>query len=162
VLPPINLGPPLSGPVRPLGLALPRFRLEAPVVSEPVASGGSLGVPDNPLTVGWWSAGPEPGAPAGTAVIDGHVDSATRGVGALVHLQDLVPGDQLAVMAQGGSEMFTVDAVRQYPKSNLVSAKVFDQAVGGRLAIVTCGGPFDSASHTYRDNVVVFATPTVR
>lgn len=157
---PVDPGPLLSGPVRPLQLIIPRFHVDAPVTPELVSAQGSLGVPDDPKTVGWWAAGPEPGSAAGTSVIDGHVDTATRGAGALIHLQDLVPGDQLAVRAAGGSERFRVDAVRQYPKTTIGSAKVFDQGVGGRLAVVTCGGPFDSATHAYRDNVVVFATPT--
>jgi hypothetical protein len=30
---------------------------------------------------------------------------------------------------------------------------------GPRLVIMTCGGPFDSATHHYDDNVVVYASP---
>ncbi|MDQ6783653.1 MAG: class F sortase [Actinomycetota bacterium] len=107
VAPLFDLGRRLSGPVRPVGLVIPRFHVEAPVVTEPVSAGGSLGVPDDPMTLGWWSGGPEPGAPEGTSVIDGHVDSANRGRGALVRLQGLSPGDPLAgsCRALGGGDL---------------------------------------------------------
>lgn len=155
-------GPLVSGPVRPVRLVVPAAGVDAPVAAEPVSATGSLGVPDDPATLGWWAAGPMPGAAKGTAVIDGHVDSAAYGPGALSRLGDVVPGQQLAVTGAAGSEVFTVDAVRQFSKSSLASAGVFDQRIGGRLVIVTCGGPFDAATHTYRDNVVVYATPATR
>lgn len=149
----------MSGPIRPVRLVVPAAAVDAPVVTEPVSRAGSLGVPDDPAMLGWWAAGPEPGAVKGTAVIDGHVDAEGYGPGALFRLGHVMPGEQLAVTGTAGSEVFTVDAVRQFSKASLASAGVFDQKVGGRLVIVTCGGPFDAATHTYRDNIVVYATP---
>ncbi|MDQ2729931.1 MAG: class F sortase [Actinomycetota bacterium] len=141
-------------------LVVPAAGVEAPVVAELVSRAGSLGVPDDPAVLGWWAAGPEPGSVRGTAVIDGHVDSEGYGLGALFRLGHVTPGQTLAVTGTAGSEVFTVDAVRQFTKASLHSAGVFDQKVGGRLVVVTCGGPFDAATHTYRDNIVVYATPS--
>jgi hypothetical protein len=39
-------------------------------------------------------------------------------------------------------------------------ASVFSGKVGGRLALVTCGGPFDSATGHYEDNIVAYAVPS--
>jgi hypothetical protein len=38
--------------------------------------------------------------------------------------------------------------------------KIFDQHAPGRLAIVTCGGPFDASTGNYEDNIVAFAVRT--
>jgi hypothetical protein len=37
---------------------------------------------------------------------------------------------------------------------------LFDTAGPPRLALVTCGGPFDSATGHYLDNIIVWAVPT--
>ncbi len=149
----------MSGPIRPVRLIVPAAGVDAPVVTVPVSRAGSLGVPDDPAILGWWAGGPEPGSARGTAVIDGHVDSEGYGLGALFRVGHVAPGQTLAVTGTAGSEVFTVDAVRQLSKASLSAAGVFDQKVGGRLVVVTCGGPFDTVTHTYRDNIVVYATP---
>lgn len=154
-------GPLVSGPIRPERVVVPAAGVDAAVTQVTVSSDGQLGVPDDPRTLGWWAAGPEPGSARGSAVIDGHVDSAARGIGALFRMGKVSPGQQLAVVAREGSEVFTIDAVRQLTKKSLVSSGALDQGIGGRLVIITCGGRFDPATHAYRDNVVVFATPVV-
>jgi hypothetical protein len=124
-----------------------------------VDASGSLGVPTNPAILGWWAAGPPLGAPRGTAVIDGHVDTAVDGPGALFNLRRLHPGDQIIVAGTGKTEHFQLVALREYPKASLPSSGVFDQTVAGRLAIVTCGGPFNAKTRHYRDNIVAYAIP---
>jgi hypothetical protein len=37
--------------------------------------------------------------------------------------------------------------------------QIFDQSSVGRLAIVTCGGPFDASTGNYLDNIVAYAVP---
>jgi hypothetical protein len=51
-----------------------------------------------------------------------------------------------------------VAAVRTYAKGDL-PADVFDQAGAPRLVLISCGGPFDRARRSYRDNVVVYGVP---
>ncbi|MDQ6782494.1 MAG: class F sortase [Actinomycetota bacterium] len=154
-------GPLVKGPIRPIRVVVPSAGVDAAVLHETVSGNGQLGVPDDPQMVGWWARGPEPGSARGTAVIDGHVDSATRGIGALSKMSRVTPGQQLAVIGSEGSEIFRIDAVRQLSKTSLVSSGALDQSVGDRLVIITCGGSFNPTIHAYRDNVVVYATPVV-
>lgn len=139
-------------------LVIPRLAVDAAVMPMSVGPDRSLGVPANPDVLGWWRDGASPGQPAGSVVIDGHVDSARSGPGALFRLQTLVPGDLVTVSGPGGVARYIVAARRQYPKATL-PASVFDQLVGARLVLVTCGGPFDARTRHYADNVVVFARP---
>jgi hypothetical protein len=76
----------------------------------------------------------------------------------------LNPGDAVYVFgkqnAQARHEVkFRVTGVRTYHKKHLPYKEIFDQKSVGRIAIVTCGGPFDAATGSYLDNIVVFAVP---
>lgn len=139
-------------------LVIARLAVDAAVIPMSVGPDRSLGVPDNPALLGWWRGGAWPGQPAGSVVVDGHVDSARSGPGALFRLRTLVPGDLVTLSGQGGSVRYVVAARRQYPKATL-PASTFDQHVGARLVLVTCGGRFDARTRHYADNVVVFARP---
>lgn len=147
------------GPLRPISLQIPSVGVNASVVPVAVGQGGALGVPQDPSQVGWWETGPPPGAPSGTAVIDGHVDSAATGPGALFELRNLQLGAAITIEEPHGPTRFRVDALREYSKATLPWQQVFSQTTGSRLVIVTCGGAFDSATQHYADNIVVYATP---
>jgi hypothetical protein len=156
--------PPVSGPAAlaapPVRLRLPRLDIDAPVLPVSVGVDGLLGVPDNPRQLGWWSGSARPGMPSGSVVIDGHVDSAALGLGALFRLRETRPGDEVVLMnAAGGSNRYTVMARRSYAKTSLPVAEVFARDVGPRLVLLTCGGRFDETTRHYTDNVVVYAIP---
>ena len=141
-------------------LALPRLGVDAPVQAVGVGPDRLLAVPDDPRTLGWWRGGATPGDAAGSVVVDGHVDSAERGPGALFHLSRARPGDRVSVTGRDGHRTgYTVVAVRRYPKTTLPAAEVFAQDVQPRLVLVTCGGSFDARTRHYADNVVVYAVP---
>ena len=146
----------------PQQLVLPRFGVRADVL--PVTStDGTLAVPENPQQVGWWTGSALPGSATGTTVIDGHIDSATAGVGALIHLSDLAPGDRVSIVGSGGRTLdYDVVARRVYVKNAGLPSSLFTRAGPKRLLLISCGGPFDSARGSYEDNIVVFATPTAR
>ena len=144
----------------PVHLRLPRLRIDAPVLPVSVGADGLLGVPDNPRQLGWWSGSDRPGMPSGNVVIDGHVDSAALGLGALFRLREARPGDDvLLTNAAGRYTHYTVVARRSYAKTSLPVAEVFAANVGPRLVLLTCGGPFDQATRHYADNIVVYAVP---
>lgn len=144
----------------PVRLRLPRLDVDAQVLPVSVGADGLLGVPDNPRQLGWWSASDRPGMPSGSVVIDGHVDSAALGLGALFRLSEARPGDAvLLTNAAGSSISYTVVARRSYSKATLPAAEVFAADVGPRLVLLTCGGSFDQATRHYADNVVVYAVP---
>lgn len=144
----------------PARLRLARLHIDAPVLPVTVDVNGLLGVPDNPRQLGWWSGSSRPGMPSGSVVIDGHVDSAALGLGALFHLRDARTGDEVVLTnAAGWSTHYTVVAHRTYAKTTLPAAEVFASDVGPRLVLLTCGGPFDQATRHYADNIVVYAVP---
>jgi hypothetical protein len=94
-------------------------------------------------------------------VLDGHVDSATAGPGALLRLVDLQPGDNVTLVTDDHQQLtYAVAARRVYAKAGNLPADLFARTGPPRLVLITCGGPFDSATGSYQDNVVVFATPT--
>jgi hypothetical protein len=131
----------------------------------------SLTIPANIHQVGWWDGivsygsrttqehAPQPGQP-GVAIVAGHVDSANAGPGALYRLTDLTVGDSIRVDLQGHSSNWRVSSEPEMTAKTRLPPSLFDTAGPPRLALVTCGGPFDSATGHYIDNVIVWAVPT--
>src|SRR5919201_594167 len=111
--------PPQRGP-RPVSLTIAAIGARAPIVPVGVEDGSHTGqVPPDVDTVGWYRFGSSPGQP-GSAVLLGHVDSRTQGLGAFFGLRELQPGDAVSVSyADGSRSTFRVVARRLYPKSGL-------------------------------------------
>jgi hypothetical protein len=142
----------------PVALSLPSVA-DLPVVPVGVRASGALQLPDRPTVLGWYAPGATPGEQAGTAVIAGHVDSAVFGAGPLERLSDLRLGDVLLVTdAAGVGHRFSVVSRTSYRKSVLPPG-VFRRDGPPRLAVITCGGTFDTTRRSYADNVVVLAVP---
>jgi len=151
-----------SAPVRPavpVVLTIPSLGVRASVL--PVVNDhGTLGVPDDPAQVGWWSASALAGAASGTVVLDGHVDSATSGPGALFRLSALSANDPITLTTGAGQlRRYTVTGRRVYVKAGGLPADIFAQDGPPRLVLISCGGPFDRTAGSYLDNIVVFAVP---
>jgi hypothetical protein len=144
---------------KPLRLKLAAIAADAPVVPVTVTA-GSLGVPDDPKTLGWWSSSARPGSTVGSVVIDGHVDSEQRGRGTLFQLAEVNVGAAVSVRTASGTVNYRVTGRRIYDKS-ILPADVFALKGPPRLVLITCGGPFNTATRHYRDNVVVYAVPVV-
>ena len=67
-------------------------------------------------------------------------------------------GDSVAVTRSDGTSVrFTTYRVARFSKSAFPTDEVYGNTEGPELRLVTCGGDFDRAAHSYRDNVVVFA-----
>jgi hypothetical protein len=133
-------------------------------VASPIQFVGSRGralqVPDDPAQVGWWLGSALPGSPAGTTVIDGHIDSAVAGVGAFWHLSTLSSGDAVIVTGLAGQAMrYRVIARRSYVKNAGLPASLFTTSGPPLLLLISCGGPFDADRGSYEDNIVVFTVP---
>jgi hypothetical protein len=106
----------------------------------------------------WYKYSSTPGS-LGPAVIVGHVDSAAQGPSVFFNLGDLRPGDKVSVTrADDLVAVFRVDGVRRYPKSYFPTKLVYGHTDHAALRLITCGGPFDSATGHYVDNIVVFAS----
>jgi hypothetical protein len=104
----------------------------------------------------WYADGPAPGE-TGPAVIAGHVDWAGSPA-VFARLDELGAGDEVLVdHADGTTSRFTVTRVEQHAKSDFPTAAVYGPTPGAELRLITCGGVFDRAAGSYRDNVVVYA-----
>jgi hypothetical protein len=149
-------------PDRPVMLALPSVGVMAPVIAVGVSE-GNLQVPEDPAQVGWWTSSAEAGADTGSVIIDGHVDTASGGPGALYRMGigKLQLGDTAVVTTVLGRKInYRIYAQSVYLKAAGLPADIFAASREPRLVLITCGGAFDSAGRTYADNVVVFARPT--
>lgn len=147
-------------PAPPSAVAIPAIGVRASVVAVHAVD-GVLGVPDDPRELGWWADGAPVGAATGSTVIDGHVDSAVTGEGALFDLTRLQVGDAVLVTTTPGQTVrFVVTARRRYLKADGLPPDLFRTDGPPRLVVITCGGPFDRSARSYLDNIVVFASPT--
>ncbi|MGW4594119.1 class F sortase [Streptomyces argyrophyllae] len=139
---------------------IPRLGVQAPVVARGLDARGAIDPPpyDQPGVVGWYGAGPVPGA-AGPALLVGHVDTETRPA-VFYRLSTARPGERVRVFrADGKVAEFTVDDVRVLPRDGFDARLAYGPRVPGRaeLRLITCGGSFDRASGSYTANVVVSA-----
>jgi hypothetical protein len=148
--------------ISPHMIQIPKIHAKAPIVRVGTEN-RELQIPLDPHIVGWWDGGAKPGARKGTAILAGHINYA--GVtGELATIGTLHPGDKVFVTGRHKHKKvrlrFTITGVRTYRKTVLPYKQIFDQRSAGRLAIVTCGGPFDASTGNYEDNIVVFAVPS--
>ncbi|MEV4598316.1 class F sortase [Amycolatopsis sp. NPDC049253] len=154
-----SVGPlPPAADVSPVRLTIPEIGIDVRGLV-PLALGPAheLQAPASFADVGWYAAGPAPGDP-GPAVIAAHVDSRS-GPAPFFRLRELRPGDEVRVeRSDGAAARFVVDAVQRYPKDAFPTDTVYGPAPGAALRLITCGGAFDAAARSYRDNVVVYAS----
>ncbi len=144
-------------PARPVRLRIPAIAVSTPLVPLGRLPDGSMEVPRDWHTAGWYDRGPWPGQP-GPAVILGHVDSRT-GPAVFFRLRELRPQDIVRVgLADGRMLVFRVQRVARYPKDHFPTEAVYFPTLNRELRLITCGGEFDYARGSYRDNIVVYAT----
>jgi sortase (surface protein transpeptidase) len=126
----------------PLGLN-PDHTIEVPPVS-------------TPRQAGWYTGGPTPGE-VGPVVVLGHVDG-NKQEGIFYHLKELAAGDEVSVSRKDGTTVrFVVSKVEQIGKDVFPSDAVYGDTAGPEIRLITCGGSFDRAAHSYRDNIIVYA-----
>jgi sortase (surface protein transpeptidase) len=105
----------------------------------------------------WYHFSPTPGQ-LGPAVVVGHIDSAQAGKGVFYDLGALRPGDTISVQRKDGRTVsFSVYSVEEYPKTSFPTQKVYGNTTDAELRLITCGGAFNPAAHSYDDNIVVYA-----
>ena len=143
----------LTGP--PTWLRITKISVDAPLVPLRLEKSGELEAPKDYDTPGWYADGTPPGD-TGPAVIAGHVDSRVASA-VFRHLEDLRAGDLIEVQRDGVWLKFSVVSTGRYPKGHFPTAQVYGPTPDAQLRVITCGGSFDRARNSYRDNVVVFA-----
>jgi hypothetical protein len=154
---------PLGGS-QPVRIDIPDVDIHAVLVRVGLQADGSVGVPplDQAQKAAWYDGSPSPGQ-AGPSIIDAHVDSReTKGFrGAFYNLGEVQPGEQVQVTRSDHVvATFTVDSVQQAPKSAFPTSRVYGSVPYAALRLITCGGDFDYARGTYKDNTIVYAHMT--
>lgn len=154
-------GSPTSMPASPpTRVRIPSIGVDAAVDTLGLNTDGTVEVPGKPDDAGWYNGSAAPGQ-IGAAVLLGHVDFASSGPAVFYRLGELKPGAAVFVARQDGSTAaFTVDAVREVPKSNFPTDEVYGPTDGSaQLRLITCGS-WDAEQHKYVGNTIVFATFT--
>lgn len=141
----------------PVRLAVPALGVDAAVDAVGVEPDGQMTVPAEVDRIGWYRFGPAPGA-VGSAVLAGHVDSRSQGLGAMAPLREATVGVEVLVTdAAGTTTRWRVVSREVIEKQVLPLDRLFDRDGPPRLTLITCGGPFLPEFGSYRDNVVVVA-----
>ena len=141
----------------PAALQIPAIGVRTRLIRLGLTRQGTLQVPSSPSVAGWYTGSPRPGE-IGSSIIAGHIDS-YLGPGVFYRLRELHPGDRIYVrQADGRVAVFRVTAVHQYPKTHFPAAAVYGPVPDAELHLITCGGTFDYATHSYLSNIVVYST----
>ncbi|MCA1004241.1 class F sortase [Rhodococcus hoagii] len=152
---PVNTAP-VSTVLRPDRLVIPAIGVDTDLVDLGLEPSGALQVPPGAFPAGWYSGSPVPGE-LGPAILAGHVDWDGE-PGVFLRLHELAPGDLVhAVRSDGVTAVFRVTRVDRYAKAEFPTAAVYGNIDHPGLRLITCGGEFDTAARSYRDNTVVFA-----
>lgn len=142
----------------PVSLTIDGIRLNAaPVISVGIAPDGELEVPDE-TAVGWYRLGSRPGQ-AGAVVLAAHVSwNGARGL--FEQLGRLEPGERAVVtLTDGSTRTYEVVERTMYGKEGLPAERIWTREGPETLVLITCGGTFNPALRSYRDNIVVYAVP---
>ncbi|MFF8829657.1 class F sortase [Streptomyces sp. NPDC015131] len=143
----------------PVSLGLPGHVRAMPVDPVTADAAGALAVPPSPARLGWWALGAPPGAPRGTVLLAGHLDSAAEGPGPFEALHDVPLGARAEVTAADGRRhTYRIVARRTHAKKAL-PRDLFTARGAARLALVTCAGDFDPATRAYAENLVLYGEP---
>jgi LPXTG-site transpeptidase (sortase) family protein len=149
---------PLVAIAPPARITIPAIGVDAPVVPVALEPDGTMEIPEDVATIGWFEPGVRPGQP-GSAVLSGHVDSRTQGRGAFFDLEDLEVGDEVTIETAGGPQRWQVTARQRFAKDELPISELFTREGDPQLVLITCGGAFDAGARSYSDNVVIVAVP---
>jgi sortase (surface protein transpeptidase) len=142
----------------PIRLEIPSLDVNAPVMRLGREADGTIQVPplNNHNLTSWFDRSVTPGQD-GTAIILGHVDNFT-GPSVFFSVKTLRPGDLIKVVrADGRTATFSVDGVQKVAKAIFPTAIVYGNTRYPELRLITCGGPFDTTTRQYLDNIVVYS-----
>lgn len=158
--PTAELPPPSEAPIN--TLAIPRFGVEAAIVTLGVDPNGVMETPDGPVNVAWYDFSARPGFPAdddgGNAVFSGHVDYYNYGPAVFWNLKDLELNDEIEVrLADGTVYRYAVISRKQYTAETAPIQEIVGDTPTEVITLITCGGIFDPSVGEYNDRIVVRA-----
>ncbi|MFG1619464.1 class F sortase [Nonomuraea wenchangensis] len=144
---------------KPSRIKIPKIKVNSPVGQVTVDLKGNLGTPSlsKPNQTGWYRFSPLPGE-NGPTIINGHV-STRKGPAVFARLSELVKGDNIYVYRSDGKvARYTVSGIEQVSKTTFPTKRVYGNTEGAQLRLITCGGVYNKGAHSYKDNIVVYAT----
>ncbi len=148
-----------EGVLVPVRLRVEALDVDAPLDASGVREDGLMEIPDDGDRAAWYRYGATAGSGTGSVVLAGHVDT-PEGLGAMAALLEVSLGALVEVeMSDGSVVMYEVMGRETIAKDDLPSDDIFDREGPERLTLITCGGPWRASESSYRDNVVVVATP---
>jgi Sortase domain len=151
---------PLLARSQPTRLTIPAIGVNTTLRRIGLTPAGAIQTPplDRDSHAYWLTVSPTPGQ-LGPATIIGHVDSAAYGPAVFFRLGALRQRDSISVTrADGLVALFKVERVVEYPKARFPTQAVYGNLDHAGLRLITCGGLFDAARHSYESNIVVFAS----
>ena len=77
----------------------------------------------------------------------------------MYRLTELRAGDQIVLSSRTQRVEYRVIGRRVYAKALPLPRALFEATDTPRLILLSCGGPFDPRTHSYADNIAVFAVP---
>lgn len=146
-------------PSEPTELRIPKIGAKSSLIPLGLNPDETVEVPpvEQPMQAGWYKHARTPGEP-GPAVLLGHVDG-NKQPGIFFRLKELSAGDEVEVSRKDGTTArFRVRRTEQIAKSGFPTEAVYGDTDQPELRLITCGGSFDQAAHSYRDNIIVYAT----
>ncbi|SMC68465.1 class F sortase [Lentzea albidocapillata] len=146
-------------PSEPVEVRIPKIGAKSSLVPLGLNPDETIEVPpvEQPMQAGWYRLARTPGE-VGPAVILGHVDG-NKQPGIFFRLKELAEGDEVEVSRKDGSTArFRVRATEQIAKSSFPTEAVYGDTGEPELRLITCGGGYDQANRSYRDNIIVYAT----
>jgi len=140
----------------PVRLYIPKLEIDADIESVGLDQEKRMDVPKEDMNVAWYNLGAKPGE-VGSAVLAGHMDTATGKPAVFYEIKNLEIGDELMVSDRDGSAYwFKVTDKRTYKDADFPIPLVFERNDLARLNLITCAGRFDQGSRNYSDRLVVF------
>lgn len=147
-------------PVRanaPTRITIPAINVDARVQSVGLSWHGTIAVPTNYTDVGWYRLGPAPGEP-GSAIIDGHLNNGFALPGVFLHLDRIVPGNDIYIVAASGRRWHFVVTETQTIEYRSPLPEGIGAASGpSKLILVTCDGDWIAREKTYDRRLIVIA-----
>jgi sortase (surface protein transpeptidase) len=142
-----------SSPTR---VQIPAIGVDSPLMELGLRADRTMEVPPTESPAGWYTGAPTPGE-LGPAILAGHVNWAGK-PGVFLRLHDLKPDDEVTVVRQDGTAaVFRVTQVKEYSKNEFPTDVVYGDLDHPGLRLITCGGVLNQLTHSYDDNIVVFA-----
>jgi len=144
--------------LRPTAVSIPKIGAQSSLLAVTVDKDDKINVPSvhTPMQAAWYRLSPVPGD-VGPAIVLGHVDGDKK-PGIFYRLKDLTPGDEIDIERSDGQKLkFVVDHKDEVPKEQFPTEAVYGNTDKPQLRLITCGGAFDHAVHSYKDNIIVYA-----